>query len=234
MPMLTAEQGERGAVEPDALPRRSAPLQAAGKTVLDIGIAVLGLVVSAPVILVAAVAIKATDGGPVLYRQVRVGRDGEHFTIFKLRTMVVGAEDMIIDLRERNQRDGPLFKLSHDPRVTRVGRWLRVTTIDEVPQLINVLRREMSVVGPRPALPSEVDWFDEPLLERHAVRPGITGLWQIAARDHPSFDAYQTLDLHYVRNWSLRLDLVVLARTVRVVARRGWRALRSGRSHILD
>ena len=133
--------------------------------------------------------------------------------MLKFRTMVVDAEARLAALELDNQRRGPLFKLDVDPRVTRIGRFLRASSLDELPQLINVLEGEMSLVGPRPALPAEVAEFPIELRERHRVRPGITGLWQVEARDNPSFDAYQRLDLFYVENWSLALDLVIMLGT---------------------
>ena len=177
---------------------------------------------------VAALAIKLDDGGPVLYRQERVGRDGRRFKVLKLRTMVPDASAQLEHLAARNERNGPLFKLSLDPRVTRVGRFLRSTSIDELPQLVNVVRGDMSLVGPRPALPSELERFDHELRKRISVPPGLTGLWQVEARDNPSFHTYRRLDLFYVDNWSLAMDLAIIAGTVWVVVERAARALRGG------
>lgn len=184
------------------------------KRVIDIVLATLGLIVTAPVMLLAAMAVKIEDGGPIIFRQRRVGHNGELFTILKLRTMVIDAEKVRERLQRENRREGPLFKLDHDPRITRVGRVLRATDLDEVPQLFNVLRGQMSMVGPRPALPKEVAQFDSDLRRRTHVPPGLTGLWQVEARDNPSFEAYQRLDLFYVENWSVALDLVILLLTV--------------------
>jgi lipopolysaccharide/colanic/teichoic acid biosynthesis glycosyltransferase len=191
-------------------------------------VATLGLVITLPVMAVCAVLIKLHDGGPLLFRQQRVGHNGQLFTFYKLRTMVTDAESMLIDLTEANLRDGPLFKAENDPRVTPVGRFLRASSLDEIPQLFNVLRGDMSLVGPRPALPTEVAEFDAELATRHRVRPGISGLWQVEARDNPSFSAYRRLDLFYAENWSTSLDIVillltaeqVLARVIRLVAGR--------------
>ena len=184
------------------------------KRTLDIAVALICLIVAAPVILVAAIAVKLYDRGPIFFRQQRVGRDGQLFPVYKLRTMVPNAEDMLPELREEsNLRDGPLFKLDRDPRQTKVGRILESASIDELPQLFNVLQGSMSLVGPRPALPSEVAQFDEELLERFSVPPGITGLWQVEARDNPAFSAYRRLDLFYVENWSITLDLAILVET---------------------
>jgi exopolysaccharide biosynthesis polyprenyl glycosylphosphotransferase len=187
--------------------------QHALKRAFDVAVASTLLVLTAPIFAVVALLVKLGDGGPVFFRQQRVGQGDSCFTMLKFRTMVVDAEARLAALELDNQRRGPLFKLDVDPRVTRVGRFLRASSLDELPQLINVVRGEMSLVGPRPALPAEVAEFPIELRERHRVRPGITGLWQVEARDNPSFDAYQRLDLFYVENWSLALDLVVMLGT---------------------
>ncbi|MGH9055098.1 MAG: sugar transferase, partial [Acidimicrobiales bacterium] len=175
------------------------------------------LAASAPLILLAAAAIKVHDGGPVLFRQERVGRDGAPFGLLKLRTMVPNAASLLPQLAVVNERNGPLFKMQRDPRVTPVGRVLRVTSLDELPQLLNVLAGSMSLVGPRPALAEEVARFDDELAGRHSVRPGITGLWQIEARHNPSFHAYRRLDLLYTNKWSLALDLSIMVATAPAV-----------------
>jgi exopolysaccharide biosynthesis polyprenyl glycosylphosphotransferase len=195
-------------------------LQRATKRAMDLVLTTVGLIFVAPVLALAALAIKLDDRGPILYRQERVGRDGKTFNVIKLRTMGVDASRHLPALLEMNERNGPLFKMKQDPRVTRVGRILRATSIDELPQLTNVLRGEMSLVGPRPALPSEVAQFDPELRERASVLPGMTGLWQVEAGDSPSFHAYRRLDLFYVDNWSVTMDLAILAATVGVVVRR--------------
>jgi exopolysaccharide biosynthesis polyprenyl glycosylphosphotransferase len=192
------------------------------KRAIDLVISSALLLLLSPVLLVSAIAIKINDGGPIFFRQRRIGRDGEEFTVFKLRTMVPDAEARLDDVLERlgNQRDDVLFKLDRDPRRTQVGRILESASLDEVPQLFNVLRGEMSLVGPRPALPREVEKFDEELLQRLSVPPGITGLWQVEARDNPSFSAYRRLDLFYVENWSLTLDFVLMFETASAVLAR--------------
>jgi exopolysaccharide biosynthesis polyprenyl glycosylphosphotransferase len=187
------------------------------KRLFDVTVSSLVLLLTAPITAVAAIAIKVESGGPVLFSQVRVGRNGETFRILKLRTMVVDAEAMRADLLDQNEVDGPLFKIRNDPRVTRVGRFLRKTSIDELPQLWNVLRNEMSIVGPRPALPDEAAQWSDALQERLTVLPGITGLWQVSGRSDSDFDQYQRLDLYYVDNWSLLHDLKIVARTFSVV-----------------
>ncbi|MBW3668226.1 MAG: sugar transferase [Actinobacteria bacterium] len=187
------------------------------KRAFDVTFALFGLVVSAPILAVAAVAIKATSPGPVVFKQERVGRRGRRFHVLKLRTMVCDAESRIEEIRLLNEADGPLFKVREDPRVTRVGRVLRKLSIDELPQLWNVVRGEMSLVGPRPALPSEVTQWGPELFERLRVQPGITGMWQVRGRSDSSFSQYQRWDLYYVDNWSIAHDIGIILRTVPVV-----------------
>ena len=188
--------------------------QFAVKRILDLVMSSIVLLVLSPVLIAAAIAIKLEDHGPVLFRQERVGRNGRRFQVFKLRTMSPDAEELLPELLERNERtEGPLFKLTADPRRTRVGKLLEATSVDELPQLFNVLRGEMSVVGPRPALPREVEQFDEELMVRLSVPPGVTGLWQVEAHDNPSFHAYKRLDLFYVENWSVTLDTAIVLAT---------------------
>lgn len=198
--------------------------QLAAKRAMDLVLASVLLVVSAPVLLASALAIKATDGGPVLFRQERIGRNGQPFTVYKLRTMHEDAEARVAELAAANEREGPLFKLDDDPRVTAVGKVLREAHLDELPQLLNVVRGHMSLVGPRPALPSEMEQFSEALRNRASVRPGITGLWQVEAGDKPYFFAYERLDLYYVENWSVSLDVAVLLSTVEALAAKAMRA----------
>lgn len=195
------------------------------KRVIDIALASLGLLLAAPVLATAALAIRLHDGGSPLFRQVRVGRGGTHFTLLKLRTMVPDAERQVADLASRNEREGVLFKVDNDPRVTPIGRFLRATSLDELPQLVNVVKGEMSLVGPRPALPSEVAQFDERLLARHQVTPGVTGLWQVEAREVPGLGAYTRLDLFYVENWSVTLDLAIMVSTISAVLGRALHLL---------
>ncbi len=194
---------------------------------IDIALASFVLVLSALPMSLIAIAIKLTDGGPVLFRQKRVGLNGELFHMLKFRSMVVDAEARLAELKAHsgNERHGPLFKLERDPRVTRIGQFIRATSLDELPQLLNVLRGDMSIVGPRPALPSEVAQFDDRLLDRLQMPPGITGLWQVEARDNPHFGAYRRLDLFYVDNWSLNLDLVILVATIEQVLSKAVRTL---------
>ncbi len=206
-------------------PPKRRPVAQFSKRAFDLVLASVALLLAAPVLAVAAFAIRREDGGGPVFRQQRVGQDGVPFTLLKLRTMEHDAESRLAELQELNHREGPLFKLENDPRITRVGRILRATSIDELPQLINVLRGEMSLVGPRPALESEAATFDQDLLARMSVTPGITGLWQVEARESASFDAYRRLDLYYVENWSLSLDMSILATTVRSVLGRAWSSM---------
>ena len=173
-----------------------------------------------PVLAVAAFAVKVDSRGKTIFRQTRVGRDSRPFAVLKLRTMVMGAEAMRAGLLAENEADGPLFKMEQDPRVTRVGRFLRRTSIDEIPQLWNVLRGSMSLVGPRPALPHETEEWDSLLTQRLRVKPGITGMWQVNGRSQSSFADYTRLDLYYVDNWSLTSDLAILVKTIPVVLSR--------------
>ena len=195
-------------------PGRRPTWQLVAKRMLDVLGAAVGLLIATPILLIAWVAIRLEDNGPTLYRQVRIGLNEQPFVVYKLRSMVLDA-DKAVNLAVDNERtDGPLFKSVHDPRVTRVGAILRALSIDELPQLFNVLTGTMSLVGPRPALAEEVAQFDPELLRRHNLKPGITGLWQIEARDNPSFHAYRRLDLFYVENWSIGLDLAILLVTM--------------------
>lgn len=190
------------------------------KSVLDRVTAAVALVLLSPVLLVVAMMVRAGSRGPAIFRQERSGRDGRPFTMYKFRTMVVGAEDRLGDLMRDNEGAGPLFKLRNDPRITRIGHVLRRTSIDELPQLFNVVKGDMSLVGPRPALPAETSQYSEWVWRRLHVKPGLTGLWQVSGRSALSWDDSIRMDLQYVNNWNLRLDLAILARTVRAVLSR--------------
>jgi exopolysaccharide biosynthesis polyprenyl glycosylphosphotransferase len=206
---------------------RPAAWQLALKRLMDVVVAVVLFPLVAPILLAAAIAIRLEDGGRVLYRHAVVGRDGRPIEVLKLRTMVPNAAALLDDLTSLNERrGGPLFKASNDPRVTRVGRLLRATSIDELPQLWDVLAGRMSLVGPRFSLPHEAAQFDEDHLRRTRMRPGMTGLWQTEARDNPSFSAYRRLDLMYVDNWSLGLDVAILANTAYAVVVRAAGVIR--------
>jgi len=202
-------------------PAAPAPVAVAqpGKRAFDVVVASLLLVPVSVVLAAAGVAVAVVDGRPVLYRQRRVGYRGRSFTILKLRTMRPGAHDRRGEVAHAAESTGLLFKVPDDPRVTRVGRVLRRTSVDELPQLLNVLRGDMSLVGPRP-LPVEPEAFGPRDGSRHAVRPGITGLWQVRGREAQDYDHMVALDLEYIRDWSLRGDLRILARTVPALVRR--------------
>jgi exopolysaccharide biosynthesis polyprenyl glycosylphosphotransferase len=202
------------------------------KRAIDLFCSIVVLTLFAPVLIACAAAIKLTDRGPVFFKQTRVGRHGRPFEVYKFRTMVVDAEKRKADLVADNERSGPLFKMDVDPRVTKVGKLLRLTSLDEIPQLLNVLRNQMSIVGPRPALPSEVIHFDADLRRREDVKPGITGLWQVEARDSPSFDAYRRLDLFYVDNWTVAGDLEIMIDTLEHLFGRLVRSLRGKPAHV--
>lgn len=193
------------------------PWQLNVKRGLDVVLGALLLVLLLPLIALTALLVATTTSGPVLYRQVRVGRDGRRFRMLKFRSMYSGADDHRGELAGRNEADGPVFKIRDDPRVTTVGRYIRKLSIDELPQLWNVVRGEMSLVGPRPPLPDEVDTYDWLQRRRLSVTPGLTCIWQVSGRSHVDFARWLEMDLEYIRSWSLRLDLVLLLRTVPVV-----------------
>jgi exopolysaccharide biosynthesis polyprenyl glycosylphosphotransferase len=177
------------------------------------------LVAFAPLLSGVALWVRCTSHGPVLFRQMRVGRDGREFRIFKFRSMYVDAEARLAELKHLNEHDGVLFKIREDPRVTPAGRWLRRFSVDELPQLLNVVCGQMSLVGPRPPLPAEVAAYADDVWRRLAVKPGMTGLWQVSGRSDLPWDEAVRLDLRYVENWSLSLDLVILLRTMTAVVR---------------
>jgi len=191
-----------------------------GKRLLDILASGLALLVAGPVMLVLGILVRLDSVGPMFYRQRRAGLGGRLFTFYKLRSMHVGAHLRRSELWHLNEADGPVFKISKDPRVTRLGRWLRRTSLDELPQLLNVLKGEMSLVGPRPPLPEEVERYEPWQMRRLDVKPGITCLWQISGRSRLGFDEWMRLDLEYIRHRSLALDLKILLRTLPAVLSR--------------
>jgi exopolysaccharide biosynthesis polyprenyl glycosylphosphotransferase len=198
---------------------RFAPAARVGssKRVTDLAITSVLFVLAAPLLGAVALAIKLDSSGPILFRQQRLGRNGEPFEMLKFRSMIRDADRHLETLRERNEAEGPMFKIRRDPRLTRVGRVLRRLSLDELPQLINVLRGDMSLVGPRPPLPSEVAKYEPWQLGRLRARPGMTGLWQVSGRSEVPFHDMVRLDLHYIRNWSLQMDVEILLRTVPAV-----------------
>lgn len=193
------------------------PLAAACKRAIDLLVAATAQLFLAPLMALVAMSILIQDGRPVLFAQPRVGLNGRTFTLWKFRTMVVDAEQRLADLAELNERKGPAFKVSRDPRVTRFGRLLRTTSLDELPQLWNVLRGDMSLVGPRPPIHSEVERYDPWHRRRLSMKPGITGLWQVSNRNDNQFDSWVVRDLEYIDSWSLLQDLKILCRTIPAV-----------------
>jgi exopolysaccharide biosynthesis polyprenyl glycosylphosphotransferase len=193
------------------------------KRAIDIAGASFGLIILSPIILGAALAIRLTDGSPVIFGQTRVGLHGRPFTIYKFRSMVRDAEARLAEVQHLNERDQIAFKATDDPRITKVGRFLRRTSIDELPQLWNVLTGSMSLVGPRPPLPSEVAEYDVWHRRRLSMKPGITGLWQVEARHDPDFDRWVEHDLVYIDGWSIWLDLKILLKTIPALVAHGGR-----------
>ena len=226
VPRLTDVAGPRVLTRPVAglsLLHVEAPVfegpQLAVKTTIDRMAAAVLLILLSPLFAVVAVMIRRDKGGPVFFRQERIGKDGTSFPMLKFRTMVVGAEAMLPGLQQRSEGNGPLFKLRDDPRITTIGAKLRKYSLDELPQIINVLRGEMSLVGPRPPLASEVQTYGVDVRRRLLVKPGMTGLWQINGRSDLSWDESVRFDLYYVENWSVMSDLIILWRTGRAVLR---------------
>lgn len=225
-PNVTDVSAERVTIRPVAgLPlvhlERPQSLEASrwAKRAFDLLVGSAMVVVTSPLMLLGLAAVKLHDRGPVLFRQTRVGRDGVPFSMIKFRSMVVDAEQRLHEVQDLNESDesGVLFKSKEDPRITPPGRWMRRFSIDELPQLFNVLKGDMSLVGPRPALISEVDQYEADVSRRLRVRPGITGLWQVSGRSDLSWDETVRLDLYYVDNWSMVQDLSILVKTLRVV-----------------
>ncbi|MFQ5606735.1 MAG: sugar transferase, partial [Candidatus Zixiibacteriota bacterium] len=192
-------------------------LSTVAKAALDKTAAVIAIVILAPVMALVAAAIKLTSKGPVLFRQTRLGENGAPFTVFKFRSMREDAEAHKGELLDENEMSGPVFKIRDDPRITRVGEFIRKYSIDELPQLFNVLRGDMSLVGPRPPLPAEVSQFTPWQRRKLAVKPGVTCIWQVSGRNGVDFDDWMKLDLEYIDNWSLWLDTKILARTIPTV-----------------
>jgi len=190
------------------------------KRSIDVLLGALLMIVSAPIVALAAIAIACVTGGTPFYAQERVGMHGRRFNMYKLRTMVNGAHAMRQSVMHLNEVDGPVFKIRNDPRLHPLGRFLRRTSIDELPNLINVLLGEMSLVGPRPALPSEVEHYDAVALRRLSVPQGVTCLWQINGRSDVSFEHWMELDNHYVETWTPLGDLLIVAKTIPAVLRR--------------
>jgi len=189
------------------------------KDSFDRSVAFIAIVLLSPLLAGCALAVRLTSKGPAIFKQQRIGRGGAPFTMYKFRSMVVDAEEQRAALMAQSDREGVLFKMARDPRITRVGAWLRRYSLDELPQLFNVALGSMSLVGPRPPLPEEVEQYGDDVRRRLLVRPGVTGLWQVSGRSDLSWEESVRLDLRYVDNWSLAADLLILWKTLRAVVR---------------
>ncbi|EHK2327979.1 exopolysaccharide biosynthesis polyprenyl glycosylphosphotransferase [Clostridium perfringens] len=183
------------------------------KRFMDIFASILGLILLSPILIIVSVLIKLDSKGPVFFSQKRVGLHGKTFNMYKFRSMVVNAEEIKDKLKEQNEMSGPMFKMKNDPRITKIGKFIRKTSIDELPQLLNVLKGEMSLVGPRPSLPKEVKEFEPWMLERLEVKPGITCYWQVMGRNSIGFREWMELDVKYVHERCLSLDLKLIFKT---------------------
>ena len=192
-------------------------LRLAAKRMIDIVGGLIGLLIAAPVMIATAIAIKVDSKGPVLFQQTRSGRNGRRFTMYKFRSMVVDAEEKKKALMHLNEMGGPVFKIKRDPRITKIGALIRKTSVDELPQLFNIVKGDMSLVGPRPPLPSEVEDYEAWQRRRLSVKPGLTGLWQVSGRNQVDFDEWMQMDLEYIDNWSLWLDIKIIFKTVPAV-----------------
>lgn len=186
------------------------------KRTIDILVSLIGLIVLFPLLVVIMILIKIDSRGPILFYQNRVGKNGKIFKMYKFRSMVTNAEDLLKELKNKNEMSGPMFKIKQDPRVTRIGKFIRKTSLDELPQLINILKGDMSLVGPRPNLPNEVREFDKWMLDKLVVRPGLTCFWQVMGRNSIGFLEWMKLDVKYVENRSLKLDIILILKTIRV------------------
>lgn len=187
------------------------------KRTLDVIVSLISLIILSPILLIVALLIKLDSKGPVIFSQLRVGKNGKIFKMYKFRSMVENAEDILKELKNKNEMSGPMFKIKHDPRVTKIGRFIRKTSLDELPQLINVLKGDMSLVGPRPNLPKEVKQFDKWMLDKLVVRPGLTCFWQVMGRNSIGFIEWMKLDIKYVEERNLVLDIVLIIKTFRVL-----------------
>ena len=191
------------------------------KKIMDISGSVLLIIGLSPVLLLISILIKLTSKGPIVFKQSRVGLRGRQFSLYKFRTMILNAEKLKKDLEAENEMDGPVFKIKDDPRVTKIGRFLRRTGLDELPQLFNILKGEMSLIGPRPPLPSETVQYKRWQLRRLSIKPGLSCFWQIKPdRNNIKFEKWMELDLAYIDNWSLRLDFIILLKTIVTVFKR--------------
>lgn len=187
------------------------------KRIIDIIGAGLGLILLSPIIAIVACAVKVTSKGPIFFSQKRVGKNGELFEMYKFRSMVVNAEELKGNLEDQNEMSGPMFKIKDDPRITKVGKFIRKTSIDELPQLWNILKGDMSLVGPRPSLPKEVEQFDNWMFKRLSVRPGLTCYWQVSGRNNIDFEDWMKLDVKYVDERNIWIDIKLIFKTIFVL-----------------
>ena len=187
------------------------------KRIIDIVASFTGLILLSPLILIVSMLIKLESKGEVIFKQKRVGLNGKEFYMYKFRSMVINAEELKEQLESQNEMSGPMFKIKDDPRITKVGKFIRKTSIDELPQLINVIKGDMSLVGPRPSLPKEVEKFEQWMMERLEVKPGLTCIWQISGRNNIDFEDWMKLDIQYVRERSFKLDMKLILKTVLVL-----------------
>ena len=187
------------------------------KRTIDIIGAGLGLILLSPIIAIVACAVKVTSKGPIFFSQKRVGKNGELFEMYKFRSMVVNAEELKENLEDQNEMSGPMFKIKDDPRITKVGKFIRKTSIDELPQLWNILKGDMSLVGPRPSLPKEVEQFDNWMFKRLSVRPGLTCYWQVSGRNNIDFEDWMKLDISYVEDRNIWIDIKLIFKTIFVL-----------------
>lgn len=186
------------------------------KRLMDVVLSLIAAIMLMPIFLIIAIAIKSESKGKVIFVQERIGYRGEKFKMYKFRSMVSNAEELKIKLLDKNEMGGPMFKMKDDPRVTKVGKFIRKTSIDELPQIFNVIKGEMSLVGPRPSLPNEVEKFDDWMLDRLSVKPGLTCFWQVSGRNDISFDEWMKLDIKYVKERNLFLDIKLILKTLLV------------------
>lgn len=184
------------------------------KRLIDIVASIIGIIILSPIILIVSILIKIESKGNIIFSQTRVGKDEKEFKMYKFRSMVANAEDLKDSLAEKNEMDGPMFKIRNDPRITKIGKFIRKTSIDELPQLINVLKGDMSIVGPRPNLPKEVEQFEPWMHKRHQIKPGLTCYWQVSGRNNIGFHDWMEMDLKYIKDESLLTDMKLIVKTV--------------------
>lgn len=197
--------------------RKESTLYKVSKRALDVIASFLGLVILSPILLIAAILIKLESKGPAIFSQSRIGLNGKEFKMYKFRSMVQNAEELKEKLAKQNEMSGPMFKMKNDPRVTKVGKFIRKTSIDELPQLLNILKGDMTLVGPRPSLPREVEKFESWMLKRLEVKPGLTCYWQVSGRNNIDFYEWMKLDLKYVNDMGFWLDIKLIFKTVAVL-----------------